>query len=418
MHRSFPFNPARACRIGIAGLTLFLSACGNGPDQAAPPPLPVEVMTVQEGVVPNIIELPGRVEPVRVAEVRARVTGILERRLYEEGTDVGQGQALFRIDPREARAGHAQATAALARARATAANARAVVARYRPLVTENAISQQEFDAAIAAEREANANVAQLQAQVEAVGLQLGYTTVRAPIAGRASRTTVTEGALVSAAEGTLLTRIEQLDPIHVTFAQSSRRLMEIRRGFADGSIALDAGEPTEVRLFFEDGAPYSVPGRVNFLDYSVDEHTGTVTLRAIFSNPQRLLLPGEFVRAQVVAGYRQGGVMVSQRAVLLSEDGGSVYVVNDKGQAELRPVELGQMVDGQWLIESGLKTGDRVILTNLQKLRPGAPVEVVKPAADKADAGKADTGKSGAGKSGTTKANAGKAATTTQSVGK
>ena len=392
-HLVFSGTARRMLWAMMVGSAFFLSACGDGQEQAAPPALPVQVVTVREQVVPSIIELPGRVEPIRTAEVRARITGILERRLYQEGTDVGEGQALFRIDPREAQAGHAQTMAALARARATAANASAVVARFRPLVKENAISQQEFDAAIAAEREALANVAQLRAQVEGSGLQLGYTTVRAPIAGRASRAMVTEGALVSATEATLLTRIEQLDPIHVTFAQSSRRLMEIRRGLADGSITQTAGGQTEVRLFFEDGTAYPVPGRVNFLDFSVDENTGTVSLRAVFANAQRLLLPGEFVRAQLVAGSRRGGIMVPQRAVILSEQGGSVYVVDEKGQASLRPVELGPMDAGNWLIESGLKPGDKVILSNLQKLRPGVPVTIAEPASGGRPSGKPASGK-------------------------
>ena len=389
MPRPFHTDLAFARRAIMVGAAFMLAACGGDPEPAGPTGLPVQVVIVREQTVPNIIELPGRVEPIRTAEVRARITGILERRLYQEGTDVVQGQALFRIDPREAQAGHAQAMAALTRARATAANASAVVARYRPLVKENAISQQEFDAAIAAEREALANVSQLRAQGDASGLQLGYTTVRAPISGRASRAMVTEGALVSASEATLLTRVEQLNPIHVTFAQSSRRLMEIRRGLADGTIAQGAGEQTEVRLFFEDGTPYPNAGRVNFLDFSVEESTGTVTLRAVFANPQRLLLPGEFVRAQLVAGRRQSGIMVPQRAVILANQGGSVYVVDEKGKAALRPVELGQMAEGNWLIESGLKQGDKVIISNLQKLRPGTPVKISAPAAGKKASGAA-----------------------------
>lgn len=362
-------------------LAFLLAACGGGGEQPSPEALAVTGYTVREATIPNIVELPGRVEPVRTAEVRARVTGILQRRLYEEGSDVREGQPLFLVDPSELRASYAQTQAALQRARATAANANAVVARYRPLVKENAISQQEFDAAVAAAREADANVAQIRAQVQAAGLQLGYTTVRSPIAGRASRADVTEGALVSATEATLLTKVEQLSPIYVRFAQSSRRLMDIRRGIADGSIELGPKERVEVRLFFEDGTPYPIPGFIDFLDFSVDENTGTITVRAEFANPERLLLPGEFVRAQIFAGRRKGGIMIPQRAVVLSEKGGSVFVVDKAGKAEARPVELGEMVGGSWIIQGGLKAGDVVILSNLQKIQPGAPVKVVAPKA-------------------------------------
>ena len=362
----------------FAGLAacLFLSACSSGeapPEQQA---IPVKTITVSSKAVPNVIELPGRVEPVRVAEVRARVTGIVQEQLYEEGTDVSAGQPLFRIDPRELRASYAQTQAALNRARATAANARAVVERYRPLVDENAISGQEYDAALAASREAEANVAQIRAQLESASLQLGYTTVRAPIAGRAGRAQVTEGALVSQAEGTLMTRIEQISPVYVSFAQAASEVLKLRRAIAAGDIDLDENDRVEVRLTFTDGTEYPIPGYIDFLAFSVDEQTGTVELRAEFPNPQRLLLPGEFVRAQIYAGEVQNGLTVPQRAVTLTEEGGTVFVVEREGMAAIRPIELGAMVDGSWIVESGLRPGDVVITSNLQKIRPGVPVKV------------------------------------------
>ena len=362
----------------FAGLAacLFLSACSSGeapPEQQA---IPVKTITVSSKAVPNVIELPGRVEPVRVAEVRARVTGIVQEQLYEEGTDVSAGQPLFRIDPRELRASYAQTQAALNRARATAANARAVVERYRPLVDENAISGQEYDAALAASREAEANVAQIRAQLESASLQLGYTTVRAPIAGRAGRAQVTEGALVSQAEGTLMTRIEQISPVYVSFAQAASEVLKLRRAIAAGDIDLDENDRVEVRLTFTDGTEYPVPGYIDFLAFSVDEQTGTVELRAEFPNPQRLLLPGEFVRAQIYAGEVQNGLTVPQRAVTLTEEGGTVFVVDREGMAAIRPIKLGAMVDGNWIVESGLRPGDVVITSNLQKIRPGVPVKV------------------------------------------
>ena len=356
---------------------LLLAGCSQPEEQAPPPQVPVRVVTVAAQAVPNVIELPGRVEPVREAEVRARVTGIVQERLYEEGTDVSAGQPLFRIDPRELRASYNQTQAALARARATASNARAVVERYRPLVAEDAISGQEYDAAVAAAREAEANVAQIRAQLDAASLQLGYTTVRAPIAGRAGRAQITEGALVSQAEGTLLTRIEQISPVYVSFAQAASEVLRLRRAITAGEIDLDENDQVEVRLTFSDGTEYPVPGYIDFLAFSVDQETGTVELRAEFPNPQRLLLPGEFVRARIFAGEVQNGLTVPQRAVSLTEEGGTVFVVDGEGMATVRPVTLGAMVDGRWIVQSGLKPGDRVIVSNLQKIRPGAPVKIV-----------------------------------------
>ncbi|MXO66320.1 efflux RND transporter periplasmic adaptor subunit [Altericroceibacterium endophyticum] len=363
----------------ILALSLVLASCGGeqqAPEQQA---LPVEVIVVSPEKVPNVVELPARVEPVRVAEVRARVTGIVQKRLYEEGTDVRKGQALFRIDPSELRATYAQTEAALQRAKATAANARAVVNRYKPLVDKNAISGQEYDAAVAAAREAEANVSQIKAELRSASLQLGYTTVTAPISGRASRAQVTEGALVSQSEGTLMTRIEQMSPVYVRFSQSATELMAVRGAIADGDLSLDDNEPVEVRLSFPDGTEYPLPGVIDFLDFSVEESTGTVQLRAEFPNPSGMLLPGEFVRAKVYAGIRNDGISLPQRVVTVTDNGGTVFVVDGKGQVAARPVELGTMNNGNWIINGGLKNGDRVISNNLQKLRPGMPVKPVAP---------------------------------------
>ena len=363
-------------KIVFLAAALLLVGCSEPNEEMAAQAIPVRTVTVAVQTVPNIIELPGRVEPVRVAEVRARVTGIVQERLYEEGTDVRNGQPLFRIDPRELRASLNQTRAALARARATAANARAVVERYRPLIEENAISSQEYDAAIAASREAEANVAQIQAQLEAASLQLGYTTVRAPISGRAGRAQVTEGALVSQPEGTLMTRIEQISSVYVSFAQAASEVVDLRRAIASGEIDLNDGEQIEVRLTFGNGTEYPIRGYIDFLDFSVDEQTGTVELRAEFSNPSRILLPGEFVRAKIYAGKIPNGITIPQQAVTLTGDGGSVFLVDKEGQALVRPIKLGNMVDGEWIVESGLKPGDTVIVSNLQKIRPGVPVKI------------------------------------------
>ena len=371
-------------------LGLLAAACSSADAPQEGQAIPVRTVTVATADLDNILELPGRVEPVRVAEVRARVTGIVQQRLYEEGTDVGQGQRLFRIDPAELRASYAQTQASLERARATAANANAVVARYRPLVAENAISGQEFDAAQAAAREANANVAQIQAQLRAASLQLGYTTVRAPIAGRAGRAAVTEGALVSQPEGTLMTRIEQISPIYVSFSQSATEVLQIRRAIAAGNLDLSPDDAVEVRLVFPDGTEYELPGLIEFLDFSVDEATGTVELRAEFPNPDGLLLSGEFVNARIYAGKKTGVIAIPQRAVSVADSGGTVMIVDKDGKAAVRPVELGELVGDKWIVTSGLKPGDRVIVSNLQKLQPGMPVQIANAPTGQKPAAKAD----------------------------
>ena len=376
-------------------LGLAAAACSSPDPSPQGQAIPVRTITVAQADIDNVLELPGRVEPVRVAEVRARVTGIVQQRLYEEGTDVGQGQPLFRIDPAELRASYAQTQASLERAKATAANANAVLQRYRPLVEENAISGQEFDAAQAAAREANANVAQIQAQLKSASLQLGYTTVRAPIAGRAGRAAVTEGALVSQPEGTLMTRIEQVSPIYVSFSQSATEVLQIRRAIAAGELALSADDAVEVRLVFPDGTEYEIPGLIEFLDFTVDEATGTIELRAEFPNPDGLLLSGEFVNARIYAGKATDVIAIPQAAVTVADSGGTVMIVDKDGKAALRPIKLGRLVGDKWVVESGLQPGDRVIVSNLQKLQPGMPVQIAntpngRAAAPAAPAAKAD----------------------------
>jgi membrane fusion protein (multidrug efflux system) len=332
-------------------------------------------MTVQGAAISNTIEVPGRLEAVRTAEVRARVDGIVQRRLYQEGTDVRQGQALFAIDPREKRAELSAAQAALARAEATAANARRDVERYEGLVAKQAISQQEYDTAVSRLRTAEADVAQARARVDATRLDLSYTTVTAPISGRAGRAEVTEGALVSGGAGTLLTRIEQMDPIYVNFSQSSSEVLQLRREIASG--ALTVPERVAARIVLEDGSVYPHTGYLNFFDLRIDERTGTAALRAEFPNPDRSLLPGQFVRVRVQAGQRTAGLLVPQRAVTITPQGASVLVVGAQDVVEVRPVTLGALQGGSWVILTGLNAGERIIVDGTQKAQPGKPVRAV-----------------------------------------
>lgn len=359
--------------------SLVLLGCSAEPAPA--PPLPeVEVTTVAYHPIENIIELPGRVQAVRTAEVRARVDGIVQHRLFDEGSDVAEGQALFAIDPRELRANLKAVQASLARTRANAANAAQDVNRYRPLLVDQAISKQEYDAAVARLRTAQADVAQATAQLDSAELSLGYTRATAPISGRAGRAQVTEGALVSASAGTLLTTIEQINPIYVNFAQSSSALLAARRDRASGRLQLPRFERVQVQLELEDGTTYGITGHLDFLDLALDEATGTAALRAEFPNPAHLLLPGQFVRARILAGTKPEGIVVPQRAVAVSQQGGTVLVVNGKNIAEVRPVVLGDLQGAKWIVRNGLKPGDRVIVSGLQKVQPGKPVRIVKPA--------------------------------------
>lgn len=335
------------------------------------------MVTATSQPIANIIEFPGRLEAVRTAEVRARVDGIVQRRLYQEGTDVQAGQPLFAIDPRQLRAQVSAMQAALARAEATAANAAQDVARYEGLVDQQAISQQEYDTAVARLRTAQADVAQTRAQLQAARLNLSYTTVTAPISGRAGRAEVTEGALVSAASATLLTRIEQLDPIYANFSQSSSELLAIRQEVAGGELKMPELRRVAAHLVLEDGSVYPRPGHLNFFDLSISEATGTTALRAEFPNPERILLPGQFVRLRIEAGVRTDGLLIPQRAVTVTPEGANLMVVNPEGIAVSRPVKVGNLQGGSWVILSGLAPGERVIVDGLQKVQPGQPVRVV-----------------------------------------
>ncbi|HEY4366192.1 MAG TPA: efflux RND transporter periplasmic adaptor subunit [Steroidobacteraceae bacterium] len=373
----------------VAVPLLFLGASVLGgcskPAQPAAQPAEVKVVVVESRPLTNTVELPGRVQAVRTAEVRARVDGIVQRRLYNEGTDVSAGKELFLIDPSQLIAGRNAAQAALARAEATAANAAQDVARYKGLVAEEAISKQEYDAAMARMRTADADVAQTRAQLETAGLSLGYTRVTSPISGRAGRAQVTEGALVSATAGTLLTTVEQLDPIYVNFSQSSSDLLAIRREITAGTLKVPELGRVAVHVELEDGSEYEHSGHLDFLDLSIEEATGTAALRAELPNPDRKLLPGQFVRARIDAGERPNGVLIPQRAVRVTPQGASVMIVGADGKVANRPVVTGSLQGDLWLILNGLRNGDRVIVDGIQKVQPGQPVRIAaaeaKPAA-------------------------------------
>jgi membrane fusion protein, multidrug efflux system len=371
--------------IYFLAFALVLEGCGNDSPPAAPPP-EVSVYTVTSGTIANVIELPGRIQAVRTAEVRARVDGIVQQRLYNEGSDVTAGSGLFRIDPRELRANLNAVLATLQRNQATAARAAQDVSRYQGLIADQAISKQEYDAAIAKLRTAQADVALARAQVESARLSLGYATVTAPISGRVGRAQVTEGALVNAGAGTLLTTIEQTNRVYVNFAQSSSDVLRIRQDIAAGKVKIPSLGGVTVTLILENGSTFAPIGRLDFLDSSIDQATGTAALRAEFPNPGRLLLPGQFVRARIEAGQRPDGIIVPQRAVKVTPQGSTVMVIGAKNVATARPVKLGDLQGANWVITEGLKAGDRVIVDGLQKVMPGQPVRIAKQAVLSANA--------------------------------
>lgn len=363
----------------VSAMTLLLAACSDDEktEQTPPPPPEVEVMTVKPRPIADIVDLPGRVQAVRIAEIRARVTGIIQKRLYEEGTEVEVGAPLFQIDPREMRAELKAAQATLERAKATAQNAEQDVRRYKGLVAKQAISQQEYDTALATLRTARADVAQAEASVQSAELNLEYTTVESPISGRAGRAQITEGALVNATEGTLLTTVEQFDPVYVNFSQSSSNLLDIRARIASGELELPEGGRVEVKLILENGGEYPHPGYVNFYAMSIDETTGTVAVRAEFPNPDKLLLPGQFVRARVNAGTRPNGVLIPQRAVVVNDQGARVMLVGDDDKVVSREIQLGGLQGSGWIIREGLDEGDVVIIEGGSSVRSGAPVRTI-----------------------------------------
>jgi RND family efflux transporter MFP subunit len=370
-------------------LLLSLAACGgSAPDGGAggggggaaggaPPPPLVIAMTVQAQDVPNIVELPGRIEAVRTAEIRARADGIIERRLYQEGSDVRAGQPLFQIDQRDLVQQVAQAQAALSRAEAAQTNASSVIRRYTPLVRERAVSGQEYDQARATLRSESAAVADARAALARARLQLGYTTVRAPISGRVGRAQVTEGALVSAGQATLLATIEQPSPIYAVFTESNAKILDLIQADRSGATDVKPITQIEVRLLLANGREYGPVGKLDFADQVVDPQTGAQTLRAVFPNGERILLPGQFVRGRVAIGRSANGILIPARAVQLSDRGATVTTVAADGTTAPRPVQLGGQVGNAWLIKSGLKAGDRIITDGWQKImQPGMKVQV------------------------------------------
>jgi len=361
----------------LLAIGLVLAACG-GPHQGERPPPTVGVVTVEPQAVTLTTELPGRSSPYETAEVRPQVSGILEAKLFAEGSIVRPGQALYQIDPAPFVAAYDQAKAQLANAEANLTTTRNKAERFADLVKIHAVSNQDFDDAEAAYKQALATVQQDRAATQAARINLGFTRITAPIGGRVGISTVTKGALVTADQAAALTTIQRLDPIYVDVTQSVAQVVALRRQMAQGGLSAGAPGGAEAHLTLDDGSAYPLAGRLQVTDVTVDQTTDAVTLRAIFPNPSGLLLPGMFVRATIVEGVAASALLVPQQGVSRDQKGNpTALVVNQRGVVEQRQLTVGQTVGNKWLVTSGLSAGDRVIVEGLQSAQPGSPVHAV-----------------------------------------
>ena len=371
----------------ISAAVLLVSACGKADGQSAgaggpkPPPVEVGVVTATPGDVGLITELPGRVEASRVARVRARAAGILQQRVFTEGSDVKAGQVLFRIDPAPYAAAAESARASLAKAQANLAQASAQAERYRPLVAANAISKQDFVNAEAAEKQAQADVAAAKAAVRTADINLGYASVTAPISGRIGRALVTEGALVGQGEATALAVVQQIDPVYVNFTQSAADVLQLRRAMESGQFKrAGGGQGASVKLVLSDGSEYAQAGKLLFTDLSVDPTTGQVTLRAEVPNPKGELLPGLYLRGRIEQAQASNAITLPQQAVTRTQQGDTVSVVGEDGKVSQRTVKISAAQNNRWVVLDGLKAGEKVMVDGFQKLQmlpPGTPVKPV-----------------------------------------
>lgn len=374
------FNSARTTLVlGLVLLATALAGCGQDQPAVAPTPDPeVSVFVVHPRPVTLSTVLPGRVSALLVSEVRPQVGGIIQKRLFREGADVKEGEALYQIDPATYQAAYDSARAALTKAEAVVEPARLKAERYADLVKTNSVSRQDNDDAQAAYRQYVAEVAAARAALEAARINLGYTRITAPISGRIGRSAVTPGALVTANQAEALATVQKTDLVYVDVTQSTGDLLRLRRVLADGRVRKGGADTAKVRLLFEDGSAYLQEGTLQFSDISVDQSTSVVTLRAQFPNPNRELLPGLYVRAVLEEGVNERAILVPQAAVARDPKGNPLVMLAGPGDAvEARSIVVDRAIDGDWLVRTGLDEGDRVIVEGLQKARPGVRVNIV-----------------------------------------
>src|SRR5271169_5111738 len=373
-------GPIRAIRVGMAPAlaALILGGCGTAKPATTMQPPQVSVVSVHRASVPITTELPGRTSAYLVAQVRARVDGIVLKREFTEGGDVKTGQRLYQIDPAPYIASLNGATALLQKAEANLASTTAQAERYKVLVVANAVSKQDYDNAVAAQGQATADVATGRAAVAMAQINFGYTNVVSPITGRSGVSQVTQGAYVQASAATLMATVQQIDPIYVDLTQSSVEGLQLRRDIATGQLKLNGPDQARVTLLLEDGTQSPLPGSLQFTDITVDQGTGTVTVRALFPNPRLVLLPGMFVRARIEEGVNDGAILVPQVGVTHDPKGqATALVVGADDKVVLRPLQLRGTSGDQWIVDGGLNDGDRVIIAGVQKVQPGNVVQAV-----------------------------------------
>jgi len=364
--------------LGVLVAFLIFSGCGkqSKPPQSGPPE--VAVVTVQPEQVTITNELSGRTSAFLIAEVRPQVSGILQKRLFQEGADVKAGDVLYQIDPAAYSAAYASAKATLARAEANETSIRYRAERYKELVPSKAVSQQEYDDATAALKQTEAEIQAGKAAVETARINLAYTRVTAPISGRIGRSLVTVGALATAGQGTALTTIQQIDPVYVDVTQSSADMLRLQRSMASGTLKKDGTSAAKVKLLLEDGSPYSLEGILQFRDITVDPTTGSFILRIVFPNPEGILLPGMYARAIIEEGIHEQALLVPQQGVSRDPKGNPLaMIVDPEGKVQQRMLILDRTIGDKWLVLSGLAAGDRVIVEGVQKVKPGASVKVL-----------------------------------------
>ncbi len=373
-------NIFKCCALSIMTVLLLMSthACGNG-QQAQSPPVPeVSIVTVLPETITLTTELPGRTTAYRIAEIRPQVSGLIQKRLFTEGSEVKAGQLLYQIDPAPFETALDNAIAALGRAEANLPSVKSRAERFRELVEIKAVSQQDFDNAVAALSQLEAEINSGKAAVKATQINLGYTAIKAPISGRIGRSTVTEGALVAAYQPIALAVIQQMDPIYVDVTQSTSDILKLRRRFEDGSLDRNGNNVDNASLILDDGSVYPLEGKTRFRDITVDPSTGSVLLRIVFPNPDSIILPGMFVRSVVKEGINNNAIVVPQQAVSRDPKGNPyALTVDGNEQAQQKQLVLDRAVGNRWLVSSGLEPGDRVIVEGALKVRPGSSVKTI-----------------------------------------
>ncbi len=374
MNKNRGFTPLAAVLM-LSG-SLALTGCNDKETQQSAPQAPeVGVVTLKSAPLQITTELPGRTSAYRIAEVRPQVSGIILKRNFEEGSEIKAGVSLYQIDPATYQAAYDSAKGDLAKAQASANIAQVTLKRYQKLLGTKYISQQDYDNALAESQQANASVVAAKAAVETARINLAYTKVTSPISGRIGKSAVTEGALVTSGQTTALSTVQQLDPIYVDVTQSSNDFLRLKQELAEGKLKQENGK-AKVQLVTNDGITYSQEGSLEFSDVTVDQTTGSITLRAIFPNPDKTLLPGMFVRAKLEEGVNPNALLVPQQGVTRTPRGdASAMVVGKDDKVEVRQLKTSQAIGDKWLVTDGLQTGDRVIVTGLQKVKPGVQVK-------------------------------------------